>query len=410
MSKKDLFALVSAILVMAAASATSLAQDKDPAAQLEQAEQLSKDGRVAEAMAIWEDVLPSVGTAMASKLHARLGLGYRKFGKLPEAFYHLTLHTGSTGSPDPKAVEDLAQLTKALPKNWSQVEIVTTPDQATVYFGEGPEGKGYTTPITWWFKPGSHKIHLVKPSFQATTVALQVSQAGQKSVAAYTLSEDQRDGVLQVKGAEVGAQVFIDGLLEGTIPFHRKMKPGSYELMVGRPGLPVWKKQIVVVAGKDVIERPRLKGDDKGGSLLPTTTDAETVEMLPEKAIDAGPKRKPAAWWKWAIAGGGVALVAIGGGLNSAAVARNDELKKEFPDGTYWHRVPAENPVRYKEGYDNEVVPMATTAYVLYGVGAAAAVTGAILLFIPEASPATKATVAPLVAPDTAGISFSLDF
>ena len=105
-----------------------------------------------------------------------------------------------------------------------------------------------------------------------------------------------------------------------------------------------------------------------------------------------------------------MALVAIGGGLNAAAISRNDELKQQYPDGTYWKRAPAENPVKYEDAYNGEVVPMATTAYILYGVGAAAAVTGTILLFIPEDDAPAKATVAPIVAPDTAGISFSLGF
>ena len=384
----------------------------DPATQLQAAEELATAGRVAEAMEIWEAVLPEVGTAQAALLHARLGLGYRKFGKLPEAWHHLTRHTQSTGSPDPKAGESLAQLDKALPKNWAKFEVRTKPSAAKIYFGDKAEGSSFESPMVWWFKLGSHKLHLVKPAFEPVTVTLKVEVAGGAQVASFHLKEDQRDGILQVKGPEGGAQVFIDGLLEGTIPFHRKIKAGTYELMVGRPGLPVWKKTVVVPPGGTAIERPRLKAESDD-SLLPSVTDTKTVERLPEVDVSkpVEPPSKLPAWWKFAVAGGGVALVAIGGGLNAAAISRNDELKQQYPDGTdYWYPAPAENPVKYEDAYNGEVVPMATTAYILYGVGAAAAVTGTILLFVPEDDAPAKATLAPIIAPDTAGFSFSLGF
>ncbi len=409
--RRILSLLATSLVIMLASPPAQGEEILDPAAQLANAEKLATEGRVAEAMAIWETVLPAVGTAQAAKLYARLGLGYRKFGKLPEAWHHLNLHTQSTGSPDPAAVESLAQLNKALPKNWEQVEITTNPPGANVYFGDSAAGTMYETPLMWWFKPGTHALHLVKATFEPLTVTLKVEQPGGTRVASFELTEDQRDGILQVKGPEGGAQVFIDGFLEGTIPFHRKLKSGTYELMVGRPGLPVWKKQVVVAPGGTTVERPRLKAEtDK--SLLPSVTATEAVERLPEKSITQTQKhsRKAPAWWKWAIAGSGIAMVGIGGALNSAAISRNDELQQQYPDGTYWNRAPAENPRKYQDGYNGEVVPMATTAYILYGVGAAAAVTGTILLFIPEGESGGGATVAPIVAPDTAGISFSLGF
>jgi hypothetical protein len=181
--------------------------------------------------------------------------------------------------------------------------------------------------------------------------------------------------------------------------------------MVGRPGLPVWKKKVIVEPGGTTVERPRLKAESDN-SLLPSVTDTKAVERLPEENISkpVEPPSKMPAWWKWAVAGGGVALVAIGGGLNAAALSRNDELKQQYPDGTYWKRAPAENPAKYEDAYNGEVVPMATTAYILYGVGAAAAVTGTILLFVPEDDAVGTTTVAPIIAPDTAGISFSMGF
>lgn len=407
-----LTAILMIAMTVAIPAQQALGEEKlDPATRLAEAEKLASDGRVAEAMKVWEAVLPEVGTAQAAKLHARLGLGYRKFGKLPEAWHHLTKHTESTGSPDAGAVESLAQLDKALPRNWTRVEVTTAPASATVFIGEEAVGTGYATPLVWWFKPGSHRLHLVKPSFEPATVTLNVEAAGGQLIQSFALNEDQRDGILQVKGPEGGAQVFIDGLLEGTIPFHRKLKAGKYELMVGRPGLPVWKKAVTVEPGATVVERPRLKTNEDN-SLLPSVTDTKAVETLPETAVvvPGRPARKLPPLWKWAVAGSGLAMVAIGGGLNTAAISRNGDLKKQYPDGTYWKRAPADNPRRYQDAYNGEVVPMATTAYVLYGVGAAAAVTGTILLLVHEDDAGGGATVAPMVAPDTAGISFSLGF
>jgi hypothetical protein len=412
--KNRTFGLVLLAALLLPWSGKAVAQEKTgPEVRFEEAEKLAASGRVGEAITIWEELLDTAPDALQVKVHARLGLAYRKFGKLPEAWHSLRLHVLRSATPEPQTKETLDQIEGVLKRTWSRVEIGSAPRGATLYFGEERLGQGYATPLSWWFKPGSYKLHLVLAGYEEATVTLRVPESAQPTVASFQLTKIVADGVLQIKGPEVGAQVFIDGLLEGTIPFQRKLKPGAYEIMVGRPGKPVWKKQITIGAGEVVVKRPRLPRDpDDDGSLMPSLTDADAVERLPGGvgiAKPVGPVQKGPAWWKWAVAGSGVALVAIGGALHSAAHNRNEELRQEYPDGDYWHRVPADYPVKYKEGYDNEVVPMASAAYALYGLGAATAVTGVVLLLIPEdRKPA--GTVAPTVNADGGGISFTLEF
>jgi len=367
------------------------AQEKDPIKLFNMASELAESGRMGEAIQIWVDIAEELPAKYQPVVQVNLGLAYKKFGKLPEAWHHLRLYLKISTEEDPDAIEWLAQVEASLKKTHARVAISSQPDGGLLYFGDKAEGIVYRCPLTWWLKPGKHTVFITKAGFEGKAVVINAGAAGSDALESVQLFTLEKTGMLMVKGPEVGAQVFIDGLLEGTVPFKRKLKSGTYELMVGRPGKPVWKKKITIDPGGEVVERPRLArtrveetpeektpvGTDKtdGGKTDGGKTDGG--KSSPDAGITKPGEKKKSNLWKWALVGGGGAVVAVGGIMQYLALAKNDDLKKQYPDSP---NAPPETRAKYQEAYDSQVVPLSTTAYAMYGIGAAAAVTGVVLV------------------------------
>jgi len=177
-------------------------------------------------------------------------------------------------------------------------------------------------------------------------------------------------------------------------------KPGKQVLSVSREG---YKRSIEVL---------NLTADGKKDFLIKlkpipgTATDTTTLTKKPEPA----PRGTP--WWKWALVGGGGVLVASGAVLQVVANGKNEDLRNKYPDGTKENLKPVSNRLKYQEGYENEVQPLLFGAYGLYGVGAAAAIVGGVLLFLDggDDSRDSKAAVGPLLVPGGSGVSFHVSF
>lgn len=390
--------------------------------RLDEANELARAGKTAAAMPIWTEVLPQLPDDLKSAVHLDLGLACKKYGKLPEAWHHLTAYTKLTPKPDAQGKEALAQVETALSRSFARVKVVSRPAGAVVYFGDSQSGTGHPCPLLWWFKPGQHKLTLTLPGHESSVVEIKAGLPGSEKLESFQLFADEREGELHVKGPEVGARVFVNGQEKGTVPLTVKLKPGTYQLMVSRPGRPVWKREVTIPPGGDVTKRPRLPrmmGDkSKGGSLLPTLTSTDSGERK-ISATEAAIATREAmdgkvSLWKWSLVGGGGAMVVVGGILQVVGYRRNEDLRASYPDGTLGTKAPAEYPLLYKQGYDNDVKPLATTAYALYGIGAAAAITGGLLLLL-EDSPAQgmaadRGWLTPTVVPGGAGISCGFGF
>jgi hypothetical protein len=390
--------------------------------RLDEANELARSGKAAAAMPIWAEVLPQLPDDLRPAVHLDLGMACKKYGKLPEAWHHLTAYAKLAPKPDAKGKEALEQVDAALTRGFARVKVVSRPAGATVYFGDSQSGTGHPCPLIWWFKPGQHKITLALAGHENATVEIKAGLPGSEKLESFQLFADEREGELHVKGPEVGAKVFVNGQEKGTVPLTVKLKPGTHQLMVSRPGRPAWKREVIMPPGGKVTKRPRLPrmmGDhSSGGSLLPTMTDSNSGRKKTSATHAAIATREAmegkVSLWKWSLVGGGGAMIVVGGILQIVGYRRNEDLHTSYPDGTLGSKAPAEYPLLYKQGYDNDVKPLATTAYALYSLGAAAAITGGILLLL-EDSPdrgiaSSRGWLAPTVVPGGAGISCGFGF
>jgi len=124
-------------------------------------------------------------------------------------------------------------------------------------------------------------------------------------------------------------------------------------------------------------------------------------------------EKPPSQLLEWALVGSGAALVVTGGVLHGMAYSRNQDLYDKYHDAASYPDGDAASAL-YDQAYDDEVQPKELTAYALYGVGAAAAAVGAILLLTAE-GPAEAGTsqsfnVSPLPLPGGSGAVLTFQF
>lgn len=194
-----------------------------------------------------------------------------------------------------------------------------------------------------------------------------------------------------------GATVHIQSATGTTVPYRCPLsfwfKPGKQPVRVTAEG---HKHRIDLISIDSNVAKPDFHFE---------------LESLAGPVVAEVPQRGGIPWWTWAMVGGGAAALAGGVTMQAIGVSRNNDLHDKYPDGTPGNPQPASNKDNYEAGYDSDVRPMLIGAYTLCGLGAAAAITGAVLMFVqPGAKETGSASAGPMVVPHGAGMNFSLTF
>jgi len=350
-----------------------------------------------------------------------LAAAYGKLDDLPTSWYHLTSYLEKTSKEDARAARGLEKLEKKLMDTHRRVYISCEPTGATLHFGLEPSGTAYTCPITWWFEPSKQFVHVESKGFRAQSAHYHVRERGEKGVWTVKLMELPRSGYLVVKGQGKAIQVYLNGNLEGTVPFKRKLQTGSYELMVGKPGEMPWKKTITVKANQTVVEAPPnaqqtvASGDGEG----PPADGPNTVRAtgITGTTVDDSPSNTA----PFVLLASGVGAVVVGAVVAGLGYTREQELFDKYEPEKWDFVSPRAGHNEsvgvaqsdYESAYADEVQPLKTMSYVLYGVGGAAAAAGAVWYVInststPEKSKGLK--VLPLSEPGAIGAMLGLEF
>jgi len=406
----------------------------------------AQKGDLGAAISTWLDILDEVAEAARPDIHANLAVAYKMGGHLPEAWHHLTTYLKTCGKEDKAAAKELEALEGKLTVAYGKVGIACEPADSRIYLdfeplvpdggepalapygGAGglgaeppavrtadekasPAGRGpaYACPLTWWFLGGDHEVLVVKSGFRP--YVLRVTSNVRGGIGAYTarLEEIPMFGYLEIEGAGKAIQVFINGALEGKVPFRRKLKPGSYEIMVGRPGEEVWKKTIVIEVDKTLVERPPNAQPEVA---QPDPVGPDNIQPGPGIMTPAGAGDRPFPTWQTVLMAGGAALLAAGGVVQYLGYAANQDLLDKYPEKEPDYLKWKENQAKYKQEFSDSVAPLRTTAYALYGLGGAAAAAGIVWLIVGRADDRTDDVPVPLsLSPldPSLGVGLSLD-
>jgi hypothetical protein len=430
-----------------------LAQEKrspeDLARMEEEAWKAADSGEFQKAIDIWEDMVTAISGEGLAGIHKNLAVAYGMLKKRPEAWFHLTSYLEKAGKEDNKAGKRLEKLEKKLMETHRKVAITCAPDGATLYFGLEPAGPAYACPITWWFEPGKQFVYLEKNGFRAQTAQYDVRKRGERGSWTVKLVALPKFGHLVIKGEGKAIQVFLDGSLEGTVPFKRKLEEGTYELMVGGPGKMPWKKTVVIKADTTTVEEPPNAQKTVTSDRLPVTSGQVPVtsgqvpvtsgqvpvtsgqvpvtsgqvpvtsgqvpvagdQVMGGKRSKAGPV---------ALLAGGLGVVVVGAILNGVGYSKEGDLYEKYNPGEPGGKTAIEhNPVvegaqgDYEAAYADEVKPLKTLSTVTYIVGSTAATAGVVWLIVEAIrTPDKKKTlnISPMMGPGAAGAVFGLEF
>ena len=375
---------------------------------------LAQSGKMDEAIDIWLEILHEVPEKARADIHANLAVAYKMSGRPAASWYHINHYLDDTGGADEAAKKERDGLVAGLKKEHEEIHFQCDQDGSAIYLeyvaaevdGTQPAGKGaaFACPMTWWFKAGKHKGLVSKTGFQSDIIDFD-AVAGQttRKIHVALKAEQPTTGTLVIVGKGRAIQVFIDGSLEGTVPFKRNLKPGSYDLMVGPPGKMPWKKTVTIVAGQVVEEKP------------PIANPVEIPEVVVKKDPQGDLSNKKVSGQDSSKAGpivllaSGGALLVTGAILTGVGAGKNSDLHDRYPTDVDDYEVFLANKASYKKDYDAEVKPMKLAAVAMYSVGGAAVVGGIVWMVTGKGKKGeSKVTLVPDVSPGATGALMSV--
>jgi len=179
-----------------------------------------------------------------------------------------------------------------------------------------------------------------------------------------------------------GAEVTVDGVTFAA-PRTIGLAVGAHAVRIAAAGCQPVTATLEVPAPQAVLASYRLAAEP--APVEPPAPEPEPAPLIiaPEPGPDLTVRSGGESPWSpvlpWTLLGGGVALVAVGGGMHGWAIQAADDTSK------YANPVEGLSDADRKSRFDqaNEDMRLrGTLAYVFYGVGGAAAVTGAVLLIL----------------------------
>lgn len=391
------------IMVALTSSQIVFAEDKSKASELnKKAIQSYKAKSYLKAIDLWLQATEYANDEQLIKLHKNLGLALKKLERPAEAWYHLTVYMQRSPKTDGKVAKQVQQLERELKKIHTKVNISSQPAGALAVLPPGDRMHKLRTPFTWWLPPGEFRVEFHKEGYKLSREVLRVEFGGQDQFD-FALVRKATTGTLKLTGNPDGSSVRLNGKAQGPLPYDADLKPGSYQLAVYYADGRVWKGKAKVTAGQ--------------------TTEMEVhvgTIVTPQPKVK---KESGSAAWKWATLGGGAVLVGVGAALHATGISNNntryDEVRDKWLELGLDEVTSTSDQVyidyvnEFDSVFDDDVKPFLTGAYVLYGIGGAAILTGAIALMLPpgdEGSGAAHFQLVPAIVPGHAGMDFQITF
>lgn len=375
----------------------------------------AQKGQVDAAIADWEALIEQSDDKVLRNCHFNLAAAHEMQGNLPAAWHHLDTYLRLSPREDKSARKESERLTGLLSKKgFIKVTFECVPNGASVRFMAAKE-QLLTCPIAWWFARGIYHVEATLAGYKLATKDIEV--AGPPMTVNLKLQALPQKGTLVVQGDGKAVQVFLNGALEGSVPFHRAIPVGTYELMVGKPGEMPWSKQITIEPGITVTERPAVAQK----KVVPPTVVEPVKPKGPAPHKPVGEPNQLAAraqrdlhLLEWSLMGAGLAMAAGGAVFHGLAASRNDALKNDYPADPNDPGQYVTNREAYNQRYDSDVQPKLWASYGLYAAGALAVGTGATILLInlsDRSNAKEKAfSLAPVLIPEGGAVTFGLSW
>jgi len=167
-------------------SGMALAQEDDPKQALERGAELARQEKFDEAIGIWLSVLDKLGPEDLAAAQRKLGLAFKRTGRLPEAWHYLSVYLDSSfGAGDETAAGWLQEVEASLKQTHVRVTFTCSPGNLTLIIPASKPGvfaqsaiRNPQSAIVWWFEPGKHTVRAEAPGYEPRSVEVDVGADG----------------------------------------------------------------------------------------------------------------------------------------------------------------------------------------------------------------------------------------
>uniref|UniRef100_A0A7C2GFA1 PEGA domain-containing protein n=1 Tax=Thermus islandicus TaxID=540988 RepID=A0A7C2GFA1_9DEIN len=126
--------------------------------------------------------------------------------------------------------------------------VDSRPSGAEVYLDGRLQGR---TPLSLSVNPGRHEVELRLPGYRSYRVTVNPKPGDRVQIFAQLVAEVQ-EGTLVVDSSPSGAEVYVDGRLQGRTPLRMSLEAGRHEVRVAAPGYGEYRAQVEVRPGESV--------------------------------------------------------------------------------------------------------------------------------------------------------------
>ena len=171
-----------------------------PDARTRSAEALeaAREGRLGEAIQLWEGLLDEVQGQARWDIHGNLAVAYRRLARPAAAWHHLWIFTEHTATGRDDALNDLRLLEQELRGDSLRVHISCNPATARVRPAPGSEGAfpvppraGFSCPFSGWFLPGRVTVEILASGFILREESIEIAGSAPVHLDVILEPEDQ---------------------------------------------------------------------------------------------------------------------------------------------------------------------------------------------------------------------------
>ena len=156
------------------------------------------------------------------------------------------------------------------------LRVVSDPPGASVFVDDHAAGTRGATPFEGTARVGAHHIWVERAGYDTVEQDVDV-QLGRDAEASVTL-ERASVGRIRVIGNVRGAQIFVDDVPSGEIPWEGELRSGMHNVRVTAPGMKDWQQGVEIARGQLTPVRVRLApAPGRGGAWV---TGAFTAVLL----------------------------------------------------------------------------------------------------------------------------------
>ena len=298
-------------------------------------------------------------------------------GTLDRAVALYQRYTKLVPPPDDVAAIEarIGELEASLSRTHALLDVSPSPPEAVVTL-DGVVLPG-PPPYERWVPAGPHQLRVQLDGYEASEQTLTVA-AGERRPIQVALAPAAVAGTLVVRSNQPDARVFVDDLFVGVAPVRlADVAAGEHDLRIQKDGMSTWSRTVDVRPDQVI---------DIGAELV-----AAAVPPPAETSNDA---------LGWAGIGVGAALLVTGGVLHGLAFDAAGEA----------NALPLTSPT-YATDFDGAASrgeALEITAYVGYGLGAAALGAGITLLATGDAPEPAALRLLPLFDPVTSSSGFGI--